>query len=379
VTYRPGVQPGNRVTAAVAAGPGRTELRQLAVPATAGEAALLVVEAAGVCGSDVEMYRQNLPERIMGHENVGRLTNVGEAAARRWGVADGDRVLLEEYLPCGHCRFCRSSEFRSCLASDTSVNPNAIRFGSTPLSIPPGLWGGYSEVMYVPDAAIPHRVPDAVRSHLATLALPLGNGYQWAYLDGGTGPGDVVVVIGAGQAGVSCAVAAKEAGAAHVVLLGLTRDAERLEVGRALGADSSLVVDDGDSADVVRQIAGLTGGAMADLVIDAAAGNDDTLSLAVDLIAKGGRIVMAAASREPLARFPIWQVSRKHLELKAVRGHSFAAVEWALDLIASNRRPIELMSMFIGGLADVDRALRATAGEDGRPVLHATIMPGADS
>jgi len=181
--------------------------------------------------------------------------------------------------------------------------------------------------------------------------------------------------MGPGQAGIGCLLAAREAGAARVLVVGLERDADRLEVARAFGADATLVVDGGRPDDVRTAVQDLTGGWGADLVIDAAAGSDETLGLAVDIVAKRGRIIMAAASRQPLAAFPVWKLSRKHVDLQAVRGHSFASVEWALRLLASGRYPLERMSSFVGGLDDVDTALRATAGRDGRPILHATIVP----
>lgn len=364
-----------RARVAVTVAPWRTEVRELPVPDPGADAALLRIEAAGVCGSDAGQYGLDLPPRIMGHENVGILAGVGPVAAARWGMGEGTRVLLEEYLPCGHCRFCRTAEYRSCLASDTSANPAALRFGSTGLDVDHGLWGGYADLMYVHPNSVPHRVPDGVSPVLATLGLPLGNGYQWAFLEGGTRPGDTVVVMGPGQAGIGCLLAAREAGAGKVILVGLERDAERLAVAREFGADTTLVVD-GDTPDDVRSVvADLTSGWGADLVIDAAAGNDETVGLAVDIVAKRGRIVMAAASRKPLSAFPVWKLSRKHVDLQAVRGHSFASVEWALQLIASSRYPLERMSSFVGGLDDVDTALRATAGRDGMPILHATIVP----
>lgn len=372
---RPGPRSPETTRAAVTVAPWRTEVREFQVPAAGPDAALLRVEAAGVCGSDAGSYALDLPPRIMGHENVGLLTGVGPQAEARWGMAEGTRVLLEEYLPCGHCRFCRSSEYRSCLASDTSANPGALRFGSTGIDVEHGLWGGYADVMYVHPNAVPHRVPEGVSPVLATLGLPLGNGYQWACLDGGTRPGDTVVVMGPGQAGIGCLLAAREAGAARVLVVGLERDADRLEVARAFGADATLVVD-GDRPDDVRTaVQDLTAGWGADLVIDAAAGTDETLGLAVDIVAKRGRIIMAAASRQPLSAFPVWKLSRKHVDLQAVRGHSFASVEWALRLLASGRYPLERMSSFVGGLDDVDTALRVTAGRDGPPILHATIVP----
>jgi threonine dehydrogenase-like Zn-dependent dehydrogenase len=362
--------------AAVTTGARRTELRELPVPPVAADSGLLQVEAAGVCGADVRSYERDAPVRVMGHENVGYIAAIGAAAAARWGVGEGDRVVLEEYLPCGHCGFCRSAEFRFCLASDASANPDAIRYGSTAVDTAPGLWGGYSQYMYLHPNTVVHRLPGSIPATVASLALPLGNGYEWACRYGEAGPGKTVVIFGPGQQGLGCVIAARAAGADRIILTGLPADRRRLEVGKLLGADE-VIVADGDGTR--EAIMAATGGTGADTVIDTAAGSTQTLTLALEVLRKQGILVVPAASAEPLDGLPFGRITRKCITVRGARGHSYHAVEWALRLMAGDRYPLAEMCSLECGLDQVDRAIRGTGGELDVPVIHAAVLPGLET
>lgn len=360
--------------AAVMTGRRKMETRELPVPDIGPDAGLLRVEAAGVCGADVGFFNQDLSPRVLGHETVGTIAAIGPAAARRWGVSEGDRVVLEEYLPCGHCDFCRSSDFRLCMASDASANPDALRYGSTPLTTAPGLWGGYSQYLYLHPDTVPHGLADGVPAVEASLALPLGNGYEWANVAGGAGPGSSVLIMGPGQQGLGCVLAAKASGAELVIVSGLRRDAHRLEVASKLGADHTVCVED---EDLRERVAEITGGQGVDLVIDTAAGDEKTLPVALDVVRKSGRLVLPAGPRRALESIDFYKITRKYLTVRGMRGHSYGAVEWAIATIASGRYPLNLMCSLEVGIEDADRGILGTAGELDEPVIHAAVVPAA--
>jgi threonine dehydrogenase-like Zn-dependent dehydrogenase len=365
--------------AAVQVAPKKTQVQEFQLPEIPADAGILRVLRAGICGADVPMYADDSKvPRILGHENVGIIEKLGELAGERWGVKVGDYVALEEYLPCGHCAMCRSGEFRACEETNQQVSSSALRYGSTKTSVWPGLWGGYSQFQYMHPRAVLHMVPQGVPPRMAAMALPLGNGFQWAFFDGGAGPGQTVVVQGPGQQGLACVVAAKAAGAKTVISTGLARDEQRLAVAKRLGADHVVAVDKESLKDRVMEI---TGGHGADLVLDVSAGGaTEVINGGLDILkSRYGKLVCAAFKKAPVDGFDLDMLIRKAVTLRGVRGHSFEAVEMALALMKAGTIDLEAMSTHEFGLDDVDEALRLVAGEirdkDGNTSIHVTIDP----
>jgi threonine dehydrogenase-like Zn-dependent dehydrogenase len=360
-----------KVLAAVAVEGERTELLELDMPDIPPDAGLLRLEAAGVCGSDWPAYLKKSQEpRILGHENVGRIAKLGRIAAKRWGVKEGDRVALEEYLPCGHCEICRAGEFRLCDTTDPWMG--GIRYGSTPISVPPSLWGGYSQYQYLHPNSVLHKVPSHVPAAEAALALPLANGVEWACCEGGAGLGKTVVIQGPGQQGLGCVLAASEAGAACIIISGLSADSKRLELARKLGAHHTVDVQ---RADLKERVAEITGSKMADIVIDVSSGGPSTVISAMELAKKRGTVILAGKKHRPIPELHSDNLISKYLTLKGVRGHSYASVELALQSIASEKYPLHEMCTHKYSLSEVDQALRTTGGVGAPDAIHVTVIP----
>jgi threonine dehydrogenase-like Zn-dependent dehydrogenase len=348
----------------------------MALPDVPPDAALMKVEVAGVCGTDVSQYR--LPLRngplIMGHENVGTLARVGRTFAEHKNVKEGDLMFLEHYLPCGHCEWDHMGEYRHCAATEWFYNPKAIRYGYTSTAIAPSLWGGFSHYLYLPLNAVLHKVPAGLTPEEAGVATPMSNGIQWALFDGGVGYGSTVLIQGPGQQGLCCVMACKHAGADKIIITGMTHDARRLEVAKALGADA---VIDVQTEDPLPRIMEITDGRGVDVVIDCTVGAGTApILLGIEATKRrAGTMVVQGEGNQEFPNFPIGRLTRKGMTLKSARGHSYRAVELALHQLATHRFPLELMTTHRFGLSEVDYAIKSVGGEGAPGAIHVSVLP----
>ena len=246
---------------------------------------------------------------------------------------------------------------------------NTLRYGTCNTEIAPHLWGGFAQYMYLAPNAVIHRIPADMDARHATLAIPLGNGVQWAVLDGGAGLGKTVLVFGPGQQGLSCALAAKAAGAAKVFIAGQTRDRARLDLSLQLGADVAIDVIEEDLAAIVMAH---TKGRGVDVVVDTTGDpTGEIAAQAISLAAKGAWLSLNGLDQS----VPIGEIKKRYLTVRAPRGHSYQAVETALQLIASHRWPFDLLCSHDFGLNRVHQAIMATAGREIADAIHVTVNP----
>ncbi len=366
---------GEQVLAAVRTGAGTTELREYAVPDIPDDGALLEVEVAGICGTDVKMYAHPVVPGpvIMGHENVGVIAKAGRTFLERQGLVEGDRVFVEHYVPCRRCEWCHLGEYRHCEATDWRNNQDARRYGYTSADNEYHLWGGFAEYMYLPWNAVLHKVPEGVTAELAGLATPMSNGIEWALFDGGVGYASTVLIQGPGQQGLSQTVACKQAGASLIIVTGTTRDAARLELARALGADH---VIDVQTEDPLERVLAITGGRGVDVVLDCTAGAGVApVLLGIDALKRRGGTLLIQGELASFPDFPLKKLTEKGITMRSARGHSYRACELALAQLASGRFPLERLLTHGYNLHDVDLAVRTIAGETGEDAIHVSVLP----
>ena len=260
-----------KVLAAVRTGPSRTEIREYPMPDVPEDAALMKMEVAGICGTDVKLYKTPPTKSpvIMGHENIGIIAKAGREFTRRKGFREGDLVFVEHYVMCGKCEWCHAGQYRHCENTDWRSNPDGIRYGYTSAEKAPHLWGGFAQYVYLPWNAVVHHVPKGVTPELAGLVTPMANGVEWSLFDGGVGYNSTVLIQGPGQQGLSQTVICKQAGASLIIVTGTSKDRARMEVAKALGADH---VIDVQKEDPLARIKEITGGKGVDVALDCTAG-----------------------------------------------------------------------------------------------------------
>jgi alcohol dehydrogenase len=303
----------------------------------------------------------------MGHEILGHIAEIGAKAQESYDVKVGDRVIVEAFIPCGHCTLCLTGNYRIC--------EKGMSYGARiPCSRPPVLWGGYGQYMYIMPGSVVHKIPGYMAAEEVILAASaLGNGIRFVRELGEVSIGNTVVIQGAGQMGLVSSIAARESGAAQIIMTGLTRDHERFALGKEFGVTHTI---DAEKEDVVALVQELTNGRMADVVVDTS-GAPPAVALSIQLARKLGTVVSVGLTGfQPIPNFVSDHIVVNELRFQGGVSCDFRSVLPAIKLVESKRYPLHKMVTHRYPLREAETGVRALAGEiEGEYPIKVVILP----
>ena len=286
----------------------------------AGEA-LLKIEAAGICGSDIGAFRgtNNLVSypRIIGHELSCTVVSVPEENNPK-GIKVGDRVVVEPYMYCGHCYPCGIGRTNCC----TDMHTLGVHVD-----------GGMCEYFCHP-AHMLVKMPEGMTFEQAAMAEPLTISMHGIHR-GALKSGEYCVVIGAGPIGLAAAMGAQAYGG-HAILIDIVQ--ERLDFAKNV-TGIEYVINSGKE-DPVKRIAEITNGDMAQMVMECSGANQ-AIRATLDYASHAGRVVFTGWPKKETS-LPTDMITKKELDLRGGRNsaHEF---EEALELIQSKR--VDMLKM----------------------------------
>ena len=340
--------------AVVIRSPHRAFLADEATPRAAEGQVLVRVAAAGICMSDVEVWRGTRPEPyvrypvIPGHEWCGTVEELGPSAA---GLRVGDRVAVEGHNYCGKCPWCRNGETNLC----ETYNEHGFT-----------LPGGFAEYV-VARADLAHAFSDMLPFEAAALTEPYACVVH-AIRRAAVKAGDTVAVLGSGTLSLLAAAGLGLAGVERTVIVTRSRTNER--IARQVGATDYLTTDE----DPVARLRDLTGGRGADVVLEAV-GHESAVPLAFDLARRGGTVALmgiAGGGKQPRLEADVFAL--KDLRVHGVFAYTSRDYVDALRLLESGRVEVAPLVTHRFPLPDFEKAfdLLATRRE---PVVKVLLRP----
>lgn len=343
------VHEGERMKAAIFAGPGKLELRDIEKPTANRGELVLKVGANTVCGTDGRILRGEKSAGIdvgvvLGHEISGYVEEIGAGVE---GFEVGDLVGILPTIPCLECYYCARGAEHLCIDSDI--------FGYR-------VNGGLAEYVLIPESAMkrggvfkaaPHLTPAEV-----ALAEPLG-----CVLNGAdnykTEVGDTVLIQGAGPIGLLHTQLNRLLGAEKVVVSDPSDS--RREIAESMGATHTINPLEQDLTEFVKD---LTDGRGADVVV-ICIGRGELINQACQAARKGARVnAFAGFSKEALAEIDPNLIHYGELVVTGASNAGRASHEKALALIGAGLIDVKALHTHTFPLDDVVEGIEfAQTGE----------------
>ena len=314
-------------------------IEEMPIPEINEDEILVKVQVCGICGSDVmEWYRIKKAPKVLGHEMAGDIVKVGENV-KKYKV--GDRIFVSHHVPCNSCSFCNEDYHTLC---DTLHSTNFYP-------------GGFAEYLKVPEINIESGVfilPDEMTYEEGAFIEPLAcvvRGMRIAEIK----PGQTVLVLGSGVAGLLNIKLAKAMGAKSVFATDI--DDFRLKSAKKMGADFIIKANE----NVPEEIKKNNSGKLADLVI-LCAGVPSAARQAMDSVEKAGTILLFAPTKPgvdvPIPMFDIWN---KQVKIVSTYAGAPIDIEESIDLIKNKKVKVTDMITHRFSLSEAAKGFRLAA------------------
>jgi alcohol dehydrogenase len=268
-------------------GPGQKAWEDVPDPALRDPTdAVVKVETTTICGTDLHILKGDVPAvtdgRILGHEGVGVVTEVGDACTK---VKVGDRVIISCISKCMECDYCRRGLTSHC----ETLGGIGWIFGH----LIDGTQAEYVRVPFADNGLIP--LPDGVTAEQGVMLSDiLPTGFEIGVQYGQVKDGDVVAVVGVGPVGLAAVMTARSSGAAKVIAV--DSNPFRLMAARDFGATDTVEA----GPDALEQLKAFgPGGKGVDVAIEAV-GIPATFALCLDAIRPGGRVANVGVHGKPV-------------------------------------------------------------------------------
>ncbi|MGB8321620.1 MAG: zinc-binding dehydrogenase [Candidatus Acidiferrum sp.] len=372
------------VLAATLVKPGQYELREYPLPDPAPGCVLVKMEMSGICGTDKHTYQGYTTQYgdhklefpiIQGHENVGTVAAIGGDGHytdfEGVSLQVGNRVVVGANVACGACYYCRHDFPYYCCEKMTDYGNNLSAKN------PPHLFGGWSQYMYIVPGSFLVRVPDDLPSEVAVLteifavSVGLDRAKQMsAFPNESFRFDDTVVVLGVGPLGMCFLMKARMLGAGTIIAADLSD--YRLDFAKRLGADHVVNVGKTTKAERLQFVRDLTNGRGADMVIECA-GVPQAVPEALETIRINGLLVEAGNFSDlgEISLSPHKHICAKNARILGVGGEEPAAYGPSMRQMARYLKhyPLREFVSHRYGLRDVEAAVHKAIEPDSMKVV----------
>ena len=290
----------NMMKAAVMTGIGKIEMQERPIPEPKENEVLVKIRHVGICGSDLHYYEHGRigsyvvdKPMILGHECGGEVVSFGAAVS---GFSVGDKVAIEPGWTCGSCEYCRSGRYNLC--------PDVVFMATPPYD------GAFCEYVAYP-AQVIFKLPENMDTMEGALIEPLSVGFH-AAAQGNVQVGETAAVLGSGCIGLCTMMALKARGASAVYMTDVLE--KRLAMAKVMGADETWKADE---VNVVDALMASTDNRGVDCVLETA-GSTAATKQTVELVARGGRIVLVGMAPNAVTPYDFGTLMGKEASIHTV-------------------------------------------------------------